>query len=52
VGSGLRRALSVEWLMAKHGYAYLTDLLQTLVDCPKARSNSIHDRCKARYGGL
>jgi hypothetical protein len=30
--------------------AKLTDLLQTLTDCPKARSASIHDRCKAVYG--
>ena len=37
-------------LMAEHGDAKLTDLLPTPVDCPKARSVSIHDRCKARYG--
>jgi hypothetical protein len=34
---------------AQHGDAKLTDLLQTLADCPKARSVSVHDRCKARY---
>ena len=28
------------------------DLLQTLADCPKARSASIHDRCKVVYEGL
>jgi hypothetical protein len=28
----------------------LTDLLQELAGCPKARSASIHDRCKAIYG--
>jgi hypothetical protein len=30
--------------MEKHGAAKLTDLLQTLADCPKAHSASIHDR--------
>jgi hypothetical protein len=32
--------------------AKLTDLLATLADCPKARSVSVHDRCKAGYEGL
>ena len=39
-------------LMELHGDAKLTDLLQTLAECPKARSASIHDRCKAVYGQL
>jgi hypothetical protein len=39
-------------LMAQHGDAKLTDLLQTLANCPKARSASIHDRCKAVFEGL
>jgi hypothetical protein len=38
--------------MAEHGDAKLTDLLVSLPDCPKARSVSIHDRCKAVYEGL
>jgi hypothetical protein len=45
--------------MELHGDAKLTDLLQTLTDllqtlaaCQKARSASIHDRCKAVYEGL
>jgi hypothetical protein len=38
--------------MAEHGDAKLTDLLVTLADCPKARSVSVHDRCKAKYEGL
>jgi hypothetical protein len=38
--------------MEQHGDAKLTDLLQTLADCRKARSASIHDRCKAVYEGL
>jgi hypothetical protein len=37
----------VERLIAVHGDAKLTDLLRALADCPKARSMSIHDRCKA-----
>ena len=42
----------VERLIAQHGNAKLTDLLQTLADCQKARSASIHDRCKAVYEWL
>jgi hypothetical protein len=38
--------------MAEHGDAKLTDLLQTLANCPKAHSASLHDRCKAVYEGL
>jgi hypothetical protein len=34
------------------GDAKLTDLLATLADCPKARSVSVHDRCKAVYSDL
>jgi hypothetical protein len=37
-------------LMEQHGDAKLTDLLQTLANGPKARSASIHDRCKAVFG--
>jgi hypothetical protein len=35
----------------EHGDAKLTDLLVTLADCPKARSVSVYDRCKAVYEG-
>jgi hypothetical protein len=49
---GRRGRLSVARLMELHGDAKLTDLLQTLADCQKARSASIHDRCKAVYEGL
>jgi hypothetical protein len=35
--------------MKQHGDAKLTDLLQTLADCLKARSVRVHDRCRARY---
>ena len=37
---------NVEKLMAEHWDAKLTDLLATIANCPKARSVSIHDRCK------
>lgn len=46
---GRRDRFAVTELMAQHGDAKLTDLLQALVQCEKARSLSIHDRCKAVY---
>jgi hypothetical protein len=48
---GRRFQYNVERLMAEHGDAKLTVLLQTLADCPKAHSASMHDRCKAVYEG-
>jgi hypothetical protein len=48
---GPARAVSRERLMAEHGDAKLTDRLVTLADCPKARSFSMHDRCRAVYEG-
>jgi hypothetical protein len=47
---GRRGRYDVGRLMTEHGDARLTDLLVTLAACPKARSASIHDRCKAVYG--
>jgi hypothetical protein len=47
-----RGRYSVAGLMKLHGDAKLTDLLQTLANCQKARSASVHDRCKAVYEGL
>ena len=44
---GRRGIYNVARLMEQHGDAKLTDLLQTLTNCAKARSASIHDRCKA-----
>jgi hypothetical protein len=38
--------------MAQHGDAKLTDLLLDLAQCEKARSLSIHERCKAVYEAL
>jgi hypothetical protein len=49
---GRRDRYSVQRLMAQHGDPKLTDLLETLANCPKARSASIHDRCKAVYSDL
>jgi hypothetical protein len=46
---GRRGRYDVGRLMAEHGDARLTDLLLTLADCQKARSASIHARCKAVY---
>ena len=50
--SGRRERYRVQRLIAQHGDPKLTDLLETLANCPKARSASIHDRCKAVYSGL
>ena len=49
---GRRGAYKMARLMEQHGDAKLTDLLQTLANCPQARSASIHDRCKAVFEGL
>jgi hypothetical protein len=49
---GRRGRYTVDKLMAEHGDAKLTDLLVTLANCEKARSISVHDRCKAVYEGL
>jgi hypothetical protein len=47
-----RGRYSVARLVEEHGDAKLTELLQTLADCPKAWSASIYDRCKVVYEGL
>ena len=49
---GRRGTYNVARLTEQHGDAKLTNLLQTLADCPKARSLNIHDRRKAVYEGL
>jgi hypothetical protein len=49
---GRRRAYCVANLMERRGDAKLTDLLQTLASCPKVRSASIHDRCRAVFERL
>ena len=49
---GRRDRYNVQRLTAQHGDPKLTDLLETLANCAKTRSASIHDRCKAVYSGL
>jgi hypothetical protein len=46
---GRRGRYDVARLLAQHGDAKFPDLLVTLANCPKARSASIHERCKAVY---
>jgi hypothetical protein len=47
---GKRGRYNVARLMEKCGDAKLPDLRHTLANCPKANAQSIHDRCKVRYG--
>ena len=47
-----RGRYNVARLMAEHGDAKLTDLVNRLANCPKAQSINIYDRCKARYEGF
>ena len=47
---GRRGRYNVARLMEKYGDAKLPELRHILANCPKARSQSIHDRCKVRYG--
>jgi hypothetical protein len=48
---GRRERYDVERLIRQYGWdAKLTDLLPALVaDCPKRRSVSVYDRCKAVF---
>jgi hypothetical protein len=48
----LRPARSIQRrrLIEKYGDAKLPELRHVLANSPKARSQSIHDRCKVRYG--
>jgi hypothetical protein len=41
---------SIARLMEKYGDVRLPELLDVLADCPKARSQSVYDQCKAVYG--
>jgi hypothetical protein len=47
---GRRGRYNVARLMEKYGDAKLPELRHMLANCPKAKSHSIHDRCKVRYG--
>ena len=49
---GRHGTYKVERLMERHGDAKLTDLLQMLANCPKARSVSVHERCKVVFEQL
>jgi hypothetical protein len=49
---GRHETYNVVRLMELHGDAKMTELLQTLANCPKARSASIHDRCRAVFERL
>jgi hypothetical protein len=49
---GRRGRYNVERLIAKHGDAKILYLLAEIINCPKARSANIYDRCEARYEGL
>lgn len=47
---GRRGRHNVAKLIEQHGEdVKLPDLLQALANCPKAKSMSIYDRCKAVY---
>ena len=37
-------------LMGKYGDAKLPELRHVLANCPKVKSQSVHDRCRVRYG--
>jgi hypothetical protein len=41
---------NVARLIEKYGDAKLPDLRHVLANCPKAHAQSIHDRCRVRYG--
>ena len=49
---GRRGLYAVARLIVERGDVKLTDLLYALAACPKANATSIHDSCKALYGGL
>ena len=44
---GHRGRYNVAGLLERHGDAKLTDLLVEIVQCPKGRSVSIRDHCRA-----
>jgi hypothetical protein len=47
---GRRGRYNVARLMEKYGDAKLPELRHVLANCPKARSHSVYDQCKVRYG--
>ena len=47
---GRRGRYNVAKLIEKYGDAKLPELRHVLAKCPKAKSFSMRDRCKVRYG--
>jgi hypothetical protein len=47
---GRRGCYNVAKLMEKYGDAKLPELRHVLANCPKAKSFSVNDQCKVRYG--
>jgi hypothetical protein len=47
---GRAKRYNIARLMEQYGDMKLPELRHVLADCPKARSQSIHDRCRVRYG--
>jgi hypothetical protein len=47
---GRRGRYNVARLMEQYGDMKLPDLRRVLANCPKAKSQSVHDRCRVRYG--
>ena len=47
---GRRGRYNVAKLIEKYGDIKLPELRHVLANCPKAKSFSIRDRCKVRYG--
>jgi hypothetical protein len=47
---GRRGRYNVAKLMEQYGDMKLPDLRHVLANCPKAKSASVRDQCKVRYG--
>jgi hypothetical protein len=47
---GRRGRYTVAKLIEQYGDAKLPDLRHVLANCPKAKSHSVYDQCKVRYG--
>ena len=45
-----RGRYNVARLIEKYGDIKLPDLRHVLANCPQAQSQSVHDRCRVRYG--
>jgi hypothetical protein len=47
---GRRGRDNIARLMERYGDAKLPELRHVLANCPKAKSSSVYDQCKVRYG--